>query len=292
MTALLQARGLKKNYGDIEAVKGINLTIKQGCCFGLLGPNGAGKSSTLEMLEGLTKPHAGQILFAGKPIDKHYTQRIGIQFQQTTLPDYLTVFDCLKLFASFYRHSADLEQLVELCQLGEIREQMHFHLSGGQKQRLLLALSLINEPDLLFLDEPTTGLDPQARQNFWELIHSIKRQGKTIVLTTHYMDEAEQLCDTIAIMDHGKIIAEDTPAKLLANEFYQNIVCIDGELPQGEAQQLKHQYRGGQTLIECDQLEPVLSQLSRHGISLQGLTIRKPNLDDLFLKLTGHQLRA
>ena len=219
MDKVIEVSALTKTYGSLTAVNAIDLSITTGRCFGLLGPNGAGKTTTIEMLEGIVKPTSGDIRLFGEPASKKLFRRVGIQFQNTALQDYLNVVETLKLFASFYENPADIDSLLDLCSLRDFAKQDARKLSGGQRQRMLLALALVNQPDLVFLDEPTTGLDPQARRNFWELVTQIKAQGKSIVLTTHYMDEAEILCDDIAIMDRGRIIAEGSPKSLLDAHF-------------------------------------------------------------------------
>jgi ABC-2 type transport system ATP-binding protein len=214
--SLLEARHLIKDYpGGVRAVADLSFQVQRGQCFGLLGPNGAGKTTTLEMLEGILPPTSGEMLFDGHPLDADYRERTGIQFQATALQDFQTVGEALAMFASLYRRRAPREELIELCHLGEILQRDTRRLSGGQRQRLLLAIALVNEPDLVFLDEPTTGLDPQARRNFWSLIETVRQDGTTIVLTTHYMEEAERLCDQIIIVDRGRLIAEGAPAELV-----------------------------------------------------------------------------
>ncbi|WOT06749.1 ABC transporter ATP-binding protein [Shewanella youngdeokensis] len=293
MSVLLSVRDLTHRYGDFTAVNNINLDVHVGQCVGLLGPNGAGKSTTMEILEGVLKPSHGEILYRGLPIDKNFKQEIGIQFQQTTLPDYLTVKECLKLFSSFYESHALISHVIQLCQLQEVANQYHYTLSGGQKQRLLLALSLINDPKLIFLDEPTTGLDPQARLHFWQLVKQIKQEGKTIILTTHYMDEAEQLCDQIVIMDKGQFVAEGSPEQLLNDNFLPQIIELDGLYPAYVFNSLpvKVSQCAGKTRIECQCFDDLLPALKRPDVSSQGMSVRKPNLEDLFLKLTGNELR-
>ena len=211
MTAIIQVKQLKKAFKDLVAVDDISFDVQQGLCFGLLGPNGAGKSTTIEMMEGIIEPDSGEITFRGKPLDDESLNGIGIQFQNTALQDFLTTKEVINMFHALYTKTLPVERIIELCQLQDFLDQDHRKLSGGQKQRLLLALALVNDPEVLFLDEPTTGLDPHARRNFWDLINAIKSQGKTIVLTTHYMDEAEYLCDHIELMDKGKIIARGRP---------------------------------------------------------------------------------
>ena len=197
---IISADSLVKHWGKVKAVNGLSFDVTEGECFGLLGPNGAGKTTTLEMMEGLTPADQGSVMFRGRTLDKEYPNHIGIQFQNTALQDFQTVRESLALFARIYPQTVDLEELITLCQLDEFIDRDVKKLSGGQRQRLLLAISLVNNPSLVFLDEPTTGLDPQSRRNFWSLIESIKQAGKTVLLTTHYMEEAEQLCDRIALL--------------------------------------------------------------------------------------------
>ncbi|MCL6415977.1 ABC transporter ATP-binding protein [Aestuariirhabdus sp. Z084] len=291
---LLEVVGLRKEYPELVAVDDISFTIPAGVCFGLLGPNGAGKTTTLEMIEGITEPSAGDIHFRGKPRTKAFTRYAGIQFQNTALMDYLRVDEILSLFASFYQRTRPIEELVELCELNSFRDRYATRLSGGQRQRLLLALALLNDPEIIFLDEPTTGLDPQSRRRFWELIRDIKRQGKTLVLTTHYMDEAELLCDQLLILDRGRIIDSGSPESLLHRHF--NDLCIS--LPESAVKNqldkidIPCQANGHEIEFFAPSVESTLQQFIALGIPLSGLKIRNRTLDDLFLKLTGHQLRG
>ena len=292
MNAIVEVEQLKKTYDNLTAVNGISFQVSKGCCFGLLGPNGAGKTTTIEMMEGLIKPDGGQIRFFGKALDKQALSHIGIQFQHTALQDFLTVEETLDLFSSFYPDPADKLHVMQMCDLTTIAKQRHQKLSGGQRQRLLLALALINDPQILFLDEPTTGLDPHARRKFWDLITNIKKQGKTIVLTTHYMDEAEYLCDEIVIMDQGNIIAQDSPHNLLTEHFSGAIIRLP--IANLEAQNIEKYGRlFGQSHvdIEANNVEQSISNLLRDGVKLDGLQVKSANLDDLFIKLTGHQLQ-
>lgn len=293
MSAILSARELRKHYPGVKAVDGVSLDVEQGQCLGLLGPNGAGKSTTVEMLEGLVRPSSGEVLFRGKPIDAGYRERIGIQFQYTALQDFLTVRENLRFFASLYRNTLPLPQLIEACSLEEYLDRDHRKLSGGQRQRMLLAIALVNDPDIVFLDEPTTGLDPQARRNFWELVQAIKARGKTVVLTTHYMEEAYLLCDDIAIMDHGHVIARGSPRQLLAENFSDSVL----ELPIAEVDgrdlgELSLVRRSDRVEIMSADVNDTVRRLLSAGLSLAQLKIRPRTLEDLFLQLTGTELRA
>jgi len=292
VSVLITVDNLVKDFPGVRAVDGISFAVNEGECFGLLGPNGAGKTTTLEILEGIGEADEGDIRYQGADRDDSYRQVIGIQFQTTALQDFQTVREALHLFASLYIRHRPLAELIELCDLGDLLERDTRKLSGGQRQRLLLAIALINDPDLVFLDEPTTGLDPQSRRNFWELIEGIKLAGKTVLLTTHYMEEASVLCDEIAIIDRGRIIEQGAPDFLLAQHFPRALVRIPlrilphpGDLPQG------FETRGEHAVAATDDIEGTLSDLHRRGLSLDELHIATPTLDDLFLKLTGHGLR-
>ncbi len=288
---ILEVRGLVKHYGRVRAVEGVAFQVREGICFGLLGPNGAGKSTTVEMMEGLIAPTAGEILFRGAARSEDYRQRIGIQFQHTALQDFLTVRENLKFFSALYEKTLATETLIAQCRLEEFLDRDTRKLSGGQRQRVLLAIALVNDPQLLFLDEPTTGLDPQARRNFWELVRAIKAAGKTIVLTTHYMEEAYRLCDEIAIMDHGRIIARGSPQALLAEHFDDAVI----ELPQAAltpAVSLPYKSRGDSAEITTADVNAAVAQLLAAGVSLAQMRVRERTLEDLFLELTGKELRA
>lgn len=295
MTNIIEVNQLVKNYAAVTAVNGIDLAVPPGCCFGLLGPNGAGKTTTIELLEGLIQPTHGSILYKGSPLGKQFRQEAGIQFQSTALQDFLTVGETLNLFHRLYDQHLPLEQVIELCDLQELLKRDNRKLSGGQRQRLLLAIALVNDPQILFLDEPTTGLDPQARRNFWELINRIKAQNKTILLTTHYMEEAAILCDQLAIMDRGKIIAEGTPDQLLSHHFQDVIVelpapLLPDPLPVGFPAQLLS--RGSLLELATGQLDQLIQTLIEMQIPLQQLRVRSRTLEDLFLQLTGKELRS
>ncbi|MEJ0008720.1 MAG: ABC transporter ATP-binding protein [Steroidobacteraceae bacterium] len=218
-TALLSVDNLVKRYADNTAVDGLSLRVREGSCFGLLGPNGAGKTTTIEIMEGILAPTSGTVRYRGAALGERFRAEAGILFQKTALQDFLTVRQTLEMFRGLYDHGLSVEEVIRLCALEKLLQRDNKQLSGGQLQRLLLGVALVNDPAILFLDEPTTGLDPQARRRFWELVESIKAQRKTIILTTHYMEEAELLCDDIVIVDHGKIIAQGAPQALLRQHF-------------------------------------------------------------------------
>ncbi|MET1255154.1 ABC transporter ATP-binding protein [Aliikangiella maris] len=292
MADILQIKNLCKSFSGFHAVNNISFNIPQGKCFGLLGPNGAGKTTTIEMMEGILKPSSGQILFNGAPIEKNYYQKIGIQFQHTAIQDYLTVKETLALFTKFYDHCLPESEVIKICALADIADQDTRQLSGGQRQRLLLALAILNDPQIIFLDEPTTGLDPQSRRNFWQLINNIKAQNKTVILTTHYMDEAESLCDDIVIIDRGKIIEQGSPNQLLKAHFHGTIVCLPIEQQAQLAKtELNFQITNHLLEIETQDIEQTIKILLANQVSIDGLQVRHPNLEDLFIKLTGHALR-
>lgn len=293
MDILIEARDLARLYPGVRAVDGISFHVRQGQCFGLLGPNGAGKTTTLELLEGIQAPSRGAVLFRGRPLDAAYREAIGIQFQATALQDFQTVAESLTLFASLYERTADRAELVALCNLEEILDRDTRHLSGGQRQRLLLAIALINDPELVFLDEPTTGLDPQSRRNFWGLIETARGRGKTILLTTHYMEEAQHLCDEVAIVDRGRIVAQGPPQGLVRAHFPATAVRLpQGSWPAAEPLPEGATVRGGTIELYSDDVRPILERLERIGANLTELRVETPTLEDLFLKLTGHALRT
>ena len=292
-TPIIEIRDLVKHYPGVQAVNGISFQIARGRCFGLLGPNGAGKTTTVEIMEGVQKPSSGEVLYKGEPLGLRFRDEAGIQFQSTVLQDFLTVREVLEQFKSFYPKHMDVDELIELCNLEEYLDRDNRKLSGGQRQRLLLAIALINDPEIVFLDEPTTGLDPQARRNFWDLIDIVKARGKTIILTTHYMEEAYVLCDEIAIVDHGKVIAQDTPDALLKQHFNDVILQIprsdypsDRALPDNAREQ-----RNAITFYSSD-VNRSITDLIAQGVKLDNLRIRERTLEDLFLELTGRELRA
>ena len=293
MSALLEVIDLVKVYDKQPAVDHISFAIESGRCFGLLGPNGAGKTTTIEVVENVIAPTSGRILFNGKPRQTHFHDEVGIQFQSTTLLGFLTVRETLQTFRSLFARGADIDQLIEMCQLEEFQHQYNDKISGGQRQRFLLALALINEPRLLFLDEPSTGLDPQARRNLWRLIGRIKSEGKTIVLTTHYMEEAHRLCDEVAIMDHGKIIAQGSPEELIR----KHTAGITVSLPQTALAQASAvigrpgRQDGDRVEFRTQDANACLADLMKAGVDLKDVAVRTPSLETVFLNLTGRQLR-
>jgi ABC-2 type transport system ATP-binding protein len=310
-TPALQLRGLRKAYKDVVAVDGLDLEVRPGECFGLLGPNGAGKTTTIEICEGLNTPDAGEVRVLGETWQTQgaaLRQRLGISLQETQFSDKLTVGETLQLFRSFYRNPRPLDEVIDAVQLGEKRHGRVGQLSGGQKQRLALACALVADPELFFLDEPTTGLDPQSRRQLWELIEGVKRDGHTVVLTTHYMEEAEQLCDRVAIVDHGRIIALGTPRELINSLGAQHVI----EFRIGEASvrpsvrpsdqellaldgALALRQRDGSYLLESAQahrtVPALLGLLAARGLPLEQLSTHSATLDDVFVHLTGRQLR-
>lgn len=291
VSSIIELKNLSKSYGSLRAVDNVSFRIEEGTCFGLLGPNGAGKTTTIEMMESILKPDSGEILFRGTPIDSRFKERVGIQFQSTALPEYITVRETLELFSSFYPSPRPIEEVAELCSLGDLMKRDNQKLSGGQRQRLLLGIAIVSHPEVVFLDEPTTGLDPQARRHFWELIERIRSENTTVVITTHYMDEAETLCDQIVIMDQGKVLEQDTPASLLDRHFPGALVRVPETdtpkvLPEGASLNAQ-----GLEIVSTN-LDDTLKQLLEARVNLEGLTIHKPNLEDLFIKLTGSSLRT
>jgi ABC-2 type transport system ATP-binding protein len=290
---LIKVSNLVKHYPRVKAVDGVDFSLYPGMCFGLLGPNGAGKTTTVEILEGIHEATSGEIVYKGEPVDRRFRNEAGIMFQSTALQDFITVRETLQMFARLYPVNTDIEKLIARCNLTEYLDQDNRELSGGQRQRLLLAIALVNDPDIIFLDEPTTGLDPQARRNFWDLIDSVKAEGKTVLLTTHYMDEAYVLCDEIAIMDHGKIIAQGTPKKLLEAHFNDVILQIPEEVLAGISDlPFSVSHHKGVAEITTSNVNSTIKELIARNIVLTHLQVRSRNLDDLFLELTGKEIRA
>ena len=304
--AALSVRRLRKSYKEVVAVDHVNLEVQPGECFGLLGPNGAGKTTTIEICEGLTIADSGEVEVLGMGWDSHAAelrQRLGIQLQETQLSEKLTVFETVRLFRSFFRRGPDTSEVIALVQLEEKQKSRVGSLSGGQKQRLALACALVGDPDFLFLDEPTTGLDPQARRQLWGLIDQFKLAGRTILLTTHYMDEAERLCDHVAIMDHGKIIALGTPRELISSIGVEHMVEFSaGVATLLEISALRQmdgvrdvQTENGNVQMQVTELHravpALLAELSRQGVPLTELRTHSATLEDVFVALTGRRLR-
>ncbi len=292
-TPVLEVKNLAKQYGTVQAVNGISFSIKQGTCFGLLGPNGAGKTTALEVIEDIIAPTSGEVLYNGAPKTASFREEIGIQFQHTSLLNFMTVRETIVTFQKLYKETERIEHLVESCKLSDILGQMNNKISGGQAQRLMLALALINKPKLIFLDEPSTGLDPQSRRYLWEIIRGIQEKGKTIVLTTHSMDEAEYLCDTIAIMDQGRIIARGSPAELIDRYCEGGTITLPRENISLPLTELPFPYRetNGRLEILVDQINTGIEQLLAMKINLSEMTVHSPDLEDVFLNLTGKKLR-
>ena len=294
MQTALEARNLVKRYPGVLAVDDVSFSVAEGRCFGLLGPNGAGKTTTVEIIEGVTPATAGEVYYFGEPAGQRFREEAGIQFQNTALQDFLTVRETLEMFRKLYDRRADLDTIIDDCSLGELQDRDNRKLSGGQRQRLFLAVALVNRPRLVFLDEPTTGLDPQARRNFWTLVQRIQSHGTTIILTTHYMDEAHVLCDEIAIMDEGKIIASGAPDELLRSRYHGLIIELPLEDIANDLDGIDHVVYETQGIVEImsNDVSASLEALAPHVQNLNRVKIRQANLEDLFLDLTGHSLRA
>ena len=304
MTQAIACRGLKKYYADVKAVDGLDLFIDNGECFGLLGPNGAGKTTTIEILEGLTVPDSGDVEVLGltwKGNERELRQRIGISLQETQLSDKLTVDETVHLFRSFYRSGPAPDDLIRDLSLDEKSNARVGKLSGGQKQRLAAACALVGDPDILFLDEPTTGLDPQSRLQLWEVVQRFRTKGGTVLLTTHYMEEAERLCDRVAIVDHGHLIALGTPQELIAKLEARNIIefSSDPPLPEETLRNLPGCHgctpHGNAYQLRVDSLAESVPQLlaavEKTGAKLLTLSTHEATLEDLFVSLTGRELR-
>jgi ABC-2 type transport system ATP-binding protein len=313
--AALRIRGLHKAFGDVRAVDGIDLEVKPGECFGLLGPNGAGKTTTIEICEGLTTPDAGTLELLGRSWQQdgdELRQLIGIQLQETQFPEKLTVEEVLRLFRSFYRRGMTLDEAIAQAQLEEKRRARVGGLSGGQKQRLAMATALVGDPELLFLDEPTTGLDPQARRHVWDLVERLKQAGRTIILTTHYMEEAERLCDRVAIMDHGRVIALGTPKELIATVGGEDIVefavgsatvhlqepvraALDAEALKAIPGVQSHRVDEALHQLSVSELHTavprIFAALEEQGLHLSEFRTHSATLEDVFVRLTGRNLR-
>jgi len=301
----IEARGLVKRYPGVLAVAGVDLAVGPGECLGLLGPNGAGKTTTVEMLEGLLRPDAGEVRLFGVPWgagkDRFLRERIGVQLQESRFPEKLKVIELVRLFRSFYREGKDEEEVLELVGLRGKRDARSGNLSGGQRQRLSLACALVGNPRALFLDEPTTGLDPQARRRTWEIVEAFREEGGAVLLTTHSMEEAARLCDRVAIMDRGRILAEGPPDELVEALGADRVVLLEVE-GQVEAAALadlpavrRVTVRGEGFLLAVGEIAPflpaLLERLAARGARLRRLAIHQPTLEDVFLELTGRSLR-
>lgn len=293
MLPILDVRNVVKAYESVTAVDGVSFAIQPGSCFGLLGPNGAGKTTLIEVIEDIVSPTSGEILYKGRPRNTSFREEIGIQFQHTALLAFLTVRETLEAFHSLYHSTYGIEELIDLCHLNDIQKQYNDKISGGQRQRLMLALALVNMPRLLFLDEPSTGLDPQARQNLWQIIQTIRSQGRTIILTTHYMEEAQHLCDEVAIMDHGRIIARGSPDELIKTYCGGATLIIPKKnvtapltCESVNYRELRHSIE-----IQTSDINSCIREIMGMGIDLKGMSIRTPNLENVFLNLTGRKLR-
>jgi ABC-2 type transport system ATP-binding protein len=303
-SSAIHCRGLVKDYGNVRAVNGLDLEVRVGECFGLLGPNGAGKTTTVEILEGLLPATSGQVEVLGRNWNtdgESLRQRLGISLQETNLPDKLTVEETLRLFRSFYSAGPNVAELLELVSLTDKGKTWYVKLSGGQKQRLAVACALVGDPELLFLDEPTTGLDPQSRRQLWGLIEQFKSQGRTVLLTTHYMDEAQRLCDRVAIVDQGKVISLGTPRELIQSLGGTDVVEIRCDGPLDEAtlsglagvHSVKAHGEGISLTVEHlhKTLPSLLAHLQQNGRTLTGLSTHHATLEDVFVNLTGRHLR-
>ncbi len=299
---LISCRGLRKVFGDIEAVAGLDLDIPSGVCFGLLGPNGAGKTTTLRMLLGQSPRTSGQLQLFGKDVDgsrREIRLRTGIVPQADNLDPDFTVAENLRIYGLYFRISSSvLEQriprLLELVELSDRADDRIATLSGGMKRRLILARALINDPDLLVFDEPTTGLDPQARHMIWSLVHRMKRNGKTILLTTHYMEEAERLCDQLVIIDHGKLLAKGKPADLIQSHCEKEVLEIQGDLPKGflenlPVEQQRIEQAGDSFYVYGNDTDMLLTVAA--ALPESACLHRRTGLEDVFLMLTGRELR-
>jgi ABC-2 type transport system ATP-binding protein len=291
--ALIEVSRIEKRYRQVRAVDGVSLAIGRGSCFGLLGPNGAGKTTLIEIIEDIIAPTAGTVFYKGRPRSSQFRQEVGIMFQQTALLSFLTVAETLETFARLYDSTDDVNVLIRICHLEDVKDRANDKISGGQKQRLLLALALLNRPELIFLDEPSTGLDPQARHNLWNIIRNVKEQGKTIVLTTHYMEEAQKLCDDIAIMDKGKVIARGAPEKLIREHCRRATLAVPKDRIGGNLDGLPgyHREQGDRILFRTEDVNGLIQQLLARGVDLSKVNVTTPNLEDVFLKLTGRSLR-
>ena len=301
---VIDARGLHKRFKETHAVRGLDLQVRRGEVLGLLGPNGAGKTTTLEMLEGLTAPDEGTVRVLGLDYasqGREIRERIGVQFQSTQLDDKVKVREALAIYGSYYRKPRAVPELLAQLQLQDKAEAQQGKLSGGQRQRLTLGLALVGDPELVFLDEPTTGLDPQARQSLWEIVRRLKAEGRTVLLTTHYMEEAEMLCDRIAIMDQGQVLRLGTPRELIASLEQPSVAEIEFEGPPppmepfaqalGRPLEVKGEVWTMRMTDPKTELQSLLACAERESLPLRQLHMRHASLEDVFLQLTGKSLR-
>ena len=306
MTPALSIRNLRKAFGNVVAVEGLDLEVRRGECFGLLGPNGAGKTTTVEICEGLTAPDSGEVVVLDRrwgTDDRDLREHLGISLQETQFSEKLTVLETLELFRSFYRRGPSAAEVMGMVQLEEKSGARVGTLSGGQKQRLALACALVGDPELLFLDEPTTGLDPQSRRQLWEVIEGFRAGGRAILLTTHYMEEAEHLCDRVAVIDHGRVIALGTPRQLIASLGAEHVLefAIGGAPALDQALLARIDgvrgavHQDGTWRLQVAELHrtvpAILAELHRHGAELSELRTHSPTLEDVFVSLTGRHLR-
>lgn len=298
----VRASGLVKRYHDLVAVNGIDIEAHPGTCLGVLGPNGAGKTTTIEMLEGIRPPDGGEIEILGLRWGRQAAairERIGVQLQETRLEDRLTVYETLRLYRSFYRAGRDIDALLELVGLEEKRDTWIEQLSGGQRQRLTLGCALVNQPQVLFLDEPSTGLDPQARRRVWEIVEAFKQEGGAVILTTHYMEEAERLADALAIFDRGQVIARGTPASIVDSLGVQSIVTLRGagldDVPDdtlGALPSVLSVRRDGDAVVlQVSDTRAAIAGAFGLGLAFDDLHTHRPTLEDVFVNLTGKHLR-
>ncbi|MCX7795793.1 MAG: ABC transporter ATP-binding protein [bacterium] len=300
---ILEVENLKKYYGPVKAVDGVSFKVKQGSIFTLLGPNGAGKTTTIEIIEGLRIPDEGKIIFMGEEINRvgnKQKEYIGVSLQETNLIPYLTVKETLDMFKTIFPRSLDITEVLRMISLEDKANTYVRDLSGGQKQRLVIGLAMINDPLILFLDEPTTGLDPQARRNTWDILLELKRKGKTIILTTHYMEEAEFLSDWVCIMDHGKIIKEGDPKSLIRDLEKESLIEVEVEANSLMLEKLTllepvYDSKHKRLILKTDDIlsttELLLRLSKENSLQIKDVIIRQPNLEDVFLSLTGRSLR-
>lgn len=303
-TPIIQVENLHKSYGAVQAVRGVSFSVEAGEVFGLLGPNGAGKTSTVEILEGLRTPDSGMVRVCEldpQTSGNEFKQNVGAVLQATSLPDKLRVKEAIELFANFYKRRADTNKLLRQFQLEEKQSAYYSHLSGGQKQRLALAMALVNDPQVVFLDEPTAGLDPQVRREIYDIVEQLRRENKTVLLTTHYIEEAERLCDRVAIVDHGKVIAMGTPRELKHSAAGTTRIevrlarpLVNGAMSHLEGVADSREFDGTYVLHSAQPPQTIVAlvkQLEQENNELQSLEMFSPSLEDVFIELTGRRLR-